>query len=136
MSVLVPCTRCRRHIQSDAGACPFCNADVPVDAAARAVPAARSRLDRYAFFTFATTLAAACSAGGTGDLEGGDGGATKQDGSVKDDGGLQAVYGAPADAGPKDDGGMQAAYGISPFDSGGAQPPYGIPPPPRDGGTE
>ncbi len=133
MSVLVPCARCQRHVRSEGPACPFCGEAVERGAASRAVPPARGRLDRVAFFTFATTVAAAaCSTGGPGTLEGDGGtaqdGAAKQDGSVKDDGGMQALYGMPADAGPQDDGGMQAAYGLPPTDSGGAQPPYGVPP--------
>lgn len=127
MATLVPCTECRRHVRADDAACPFCGAAIPEGAAARAVPAARGRLDRVAFFTFATTIAAAaCSSGGAGSID--DAGAAR-DGTAKDDGAARDDSGVV-----KDDGGMQAAYGISPIDSGGAQPPYGVPP--FDAGTE
>ena len=143
MAPLVPCLACHRHVRVDSVACPFCGKTLE-NAESRVVPAATRRLDRLAFFTFATTFAvAACSTGGGGLVDNGPDGGTAhdgaaQDGTVKDDGGVQALYGAAYDAagldtGPNDDGGMQAAYGI-PVDSGGAQPPYGLPPQDAGGG--
>lgn len=109
MPVLVPCVGCRRHVRSDERGCPFCGADVPEDAASRAVPAATRRLDRVAFFTFATTLAAmACSTGGAGGV---DDAGSASDGRVRDDGGMQGAYGQPFDAN------AQPPYGVGPFDA-------------------
>ena len=151
MPVLVPCEGCRRHIRVDHGSCPFCATAVPDGFAKRAVPAATKRMDRLAVFTFATTIAVAACSGevddpgaGTGDAGGGkDSGGQVQDsggksdgggktdakagdgGIVEDDGGTQALYGAPIDAGPPDDGGVQAAYGLPPD---AVAPPYGLPP--------
>lgn len=69
-------------------------------------------------FTFATTLTAvgavaACSSSSSS------GPTTSNDGSVNDDGQVQAAYGCPTpecqpvDAGPHDDGGAQALYGLA-----------------------
>ncbi len=145
MPVLVPCEGCRRHIRVDHGNCPFCAAAVPAGFAKRAIPAATKRLDRLAVFTFATTIAvAACSgevddpgSSGTSDAGGAKDSGQVQDGGAKsdaragdgglvdDDGGVQALYGIPVDAGPPDDGGVQAAYGLPPD---AVAPPYGLPP--------
>lgn len=137
---LVPCQGCSRHIRADHAACPFCATDVPAGFAKRAIPASKKRLDRLAYFTFATTLVvSACGevddpagngngsdAAVTSDAKAGDGGAAD---AKAGDGGVVS------DGGPNDDGGMQAAYGIpvdASFDAnlgdGGAQPPYGLPP--------
>ena len=140
---LVPCSACQRHIRIDHGACPFCSAAVPADIAQRVIPGARTRLDRLATFTFAAslTIGAACGGSDDGSTTGSksDAGGAADSGSVKDDGGGQAIYGAPIDAspgkdggGPKDDGGVAALYGAA-FDAGGSpetgvQPPYGLPP--------
>jgi hypothetical protein len=71
-------------------------------------------------FTFATTLTAvgavaACSSSSSSGPT-----TASNDGSVNDDGQLQAAYGCPApecgqpvDAGPSDDGSVGALYGIA-----------------------
>lgn len=121
---LVPCSKCQRHIRVDHETCPFCQTEVPTGFAGGIIPGAKKRLDRLALFTFATAFAAACSSGGLVDGDGDAGASTDgstRDGTANDDGGVQAIYGAPVDAGPPD--------------MGNPVPPYGLPPPPEDAGN-
>jgi hypothetical protein len=111
MFVLVPCTKCRRHVRVTDARCPFCSTAVPRDAAQRAIPPATKRLDRVAMFTFATTLTVAACGGidsgvGVGDEDGG-GGLGAADASGRREGG-----------GPTDDGGINAHYGLPAIDAG------------------
>jgi hypothetical protein len=128
---LVPCPSCARHVRSAEPNCPFCSAELPANLAAGAVPAATTRLNRMAAFTFATTVALALGTTGCGGNV--DDGRTSQDlERGKDHGGEHAIYGAPV---PDDDGGAQAIYGAPvPQDAGSTQPMYGMPYPDHDGG--
>lgn len=143
---LFPCPSCARHVHIGEPSCPFCGDAMPEDAAARAIPPARKRLDRLATFTFATALVAAACGGTTSDnvpstdgggatQEGGRDGAagdsaTRDGGLQDDDGGMVSLYGMPYDAGP--DGNIAQPYGLPPLDAGmpdiNVQPPYGLPP--------
>ena len=147
MTPLIPCQSCSRHIRADHASCPFCSTEVPSGFVKRAIPGAKKRLDRLAYFTFATTLVvSACGEvedpagngngsdaavasdakadGGTPDAKAGDGGTVVFDGGPNDDGGMQAAYGIPIDA---------SAFDVNTNEDGGAQPPYGLPP--IDGGS-
>ena len=106
MAPLVPCSRCARHVRVSDVRCPFCDVAIGEDARDRVVPSTTRRLDRWAFFTFATAVSvAACSSGGSGGID--DAGNGKAD-----TGGAQPPYGTP-----RDDGGMQALYGAVPADA-------------------
>lgn len=110
MPPLVPCPSCQRHLRIDHTACPFCAATLPDDLAKKVVPAARSRLDRFATITFATALSVAAAAACGGSTE------TTPDGT-------QGTPPPGTDAGRLDK------------DSGGAVPAYGLPDP-RDAGAD
>lgn len=113
---LVPCPACTRHVRASESQCPFCHGALPTQLKARAVPAANRRLDRFAAFTFAATLAVTgCTAGTSEEAE-------SQDNEL---GSIQPMYGMPApeDAGPKKDGGKKdggKADGGKPSDGGKA----------------
>jgi hypothetical protein len=59
MSVLIPCSSCRRHVRRTEAACPFCAAELP---GAEPAPAARAAAPpgakRAALFAMGVTLAA------------------------------------------------------------------------------
>ncbi len=112
-SHLCPCPACNRHVMTDAGVCPFCQAALPASfCAAAPPPAARGRMSRAARLLAGATLvgASACSstepapvplygapipvdsgAGGTS----GSGGASGAGGAA-DAGSAVPLYGAPA----------------------------------------
>jgi hypothetical protein len=103
MMTLVPCPSCARHVRAGEGACPFCSSALPVDLAARAVPAATRRLSRVAAFGFAAAVAALGTASTTGCAADSDGSeaATDEDDitkkkccdpSKKPNGGIEGVW--------------------------------------------
>ncbi len=123
---LVLCPSCARHVRVSEVACPFCEAQLPSELRASAPPKRTAgRLSRAALFALGTTTATAAASTGllacddettptpTGVDSGGDGQSN-------------AVYGAPADAGPL----VDAAYGGPPIDSGAPllDAAYGGPP--------
>lgn len=157
---LVPCPVCERHVRASDRACPFCDAAISPELAARVVPLPRERLDRakIAAFGAAASLALAACGQTVGNGTGGDSAvpdapvsrdARVEEGGATDAGappdvrnpctnGIVPAYGLPpppsCDAGgPDDNGGSVAEYG-GPFPEpdAGVAPPYGIPP--SDGG--
>lgn len=146
MKALVPCPSCGRHVRVSEEACPFCASVLPTDLAARAVPAATSRMKRAAAFAFTATLTlAGCSDDAAPKVDSGaltdagpqsDSATPTDNGNVADtgvvvdagdDGGLVALYGGPPDSGVRDaggtvddDGGAMALYGLPPADAGSA----------------
>ena len=63
-SHLCPCPACNRHVMTDAGVCPFCQAALPASFCATSQsPAARARMSRAARLLAGATLvgASACS---------------------------------------------------------------------------
>lgn len=135
---LVACPGCSRHVRATEMRCPFCAAALPGDLGERAAPSVPSRLSRAAAFAFGASLAiAGCATDVTtgdaaGSTSGGEGGAGPGPG---DEGGGQAVYGAPApeDAGVEEDAGLLDA---GPDDDGGDVDLYGAPPPPDAGPSD
>jgi hypothetical protein len=131
------CSNCARHVRVSEEACPFCGS-VLADSfrAAPAPQAPGARLTRAALFAFGTgalALAPGCSsstspaptdAGQTpldGSFQPAYGGPVLEDagGKLEDDsGGVQPVYGAPADAGSIDGTAAPAYGGAPPLDSG------------------
>src|SRR5262245_35106365 len=136
MSVLVPCPSCSRHVRSLESSCPFCEAALPTNLGATAVPAATRRLARLAAFTSAAPQAVTgCTVAGS-DSEGQ---------NEQDIGTVVAMYGMPPqpivagnpeqtdaghplhhDAGPHDAG--VDANPCDPVDAGGFQAMYGMAP--------
>jgi hypothetical protein len=117
-SHLCPCPACNRHVLTDAGVCPFCQAALPATFCAAATPpAARGRMSRAARLLAGATLVgvSACSstqtepqpvplygapipvdASGAGGAAGSDGAGGA--GGAADAGSAVPLYGAPAPA--------------------------------------
>lgn len=96
---LLPCARCRRHVDTGAQACPFCGAPLAPFPALRALPT--GRLTRAAVFAFgAAALAATTPACGGGETK------PEETVMVRDTAGgggdqHQIVQTRPPDAGPQ-----------------------------------
>jgi hypothetical protein len=117
-SHLCPCPACNRHVKTDAGVCPFCEAALPASfCATPPSDTARPRLSRAARLLAGATLvgASACSSveptpvplyGGPIPADAGSGGATGSDAATGDGGATTSdaapdrrvvpLYGAPA----------------------------------------
>ena len=116
MNELVPCPECQRHVRKTEASCPFCGEALSLSHLPPRVLPTR-RLGRAATFAFGAGVVGATALIGC------------SDGS--DDGGVVAVYGAPAagmggmnaGSGGKTDGGS----GGSLSQGGSAQPVYGAP---------
>lgn len=141
MTPLVPCPSCARHVRSNEASCPFCEGALPAGLGARAIPAARVRLDRLAAFTFAASLAlAACGGKAVEPIPSEDGNDRKTDSAKRTDDDERT----PAPAQPADDddytyGSMSSSYGGPPpppkpkpnpsdEDAGTSAAMYGMPP--------
>lgn len=162
MKALVPCPSCGRHVRVSEEACPFCASVLPTDLAARAIPAATSRMKRAAAFAFTATLTlAGCSDDAAPKVDSGSLTDTQSPSDTGTDVGPASdhpVYGAPpdvivqTDSGVRDagntvddDGGAMALYGLPPADAGSADASvnddggsaalYGLPPPDGGGGV-
>jgi hypothetical protein len=153
--LLVPCPSCSRHVRVCETACPFCRASLPASLRATAAPEPpRARLARAALFAFAASAATAAATACGGQTAAGPPGSDTDASEIVpgadaagDALGVQAIYGAPAEAdgsptGEPTDGGAAptdalaaydgpmaiAAYGIQPIDSDAeihVEPPYG-----------
>jgi len=112
---LCPCPACNRHVMTDAGVCPFCQAALPATSCATTpAPAARTRMSRAARLLAGATLVgvSACSStqtepnpvpayGAPIPVDSGAGGAAGSDGAggaggAADAGSAVPLYGAPA----------------------------------------
>ncbi len=109
--MLVPCPSCSRHVRAADASCPFCDHELPVNLAAKAIPGTARRLSRAAFFTFATAVGAisavAVGCGG-------------------DDVDTQSDTGGDGSSPDGDFGGVDAAYGGPVFDANKPDAPFGL----------
>ena len=108
---LVPCSSCARHVRASEAACPFCGSSLENDLSkVPGVPT--SRLGRAALFAFGATVAVTAAGCGSS-VTNTD--ASAQDVQAVDNGGMLAIYGAPA----PDSGNPGARYGaVPPSDAG------------------
>lgn len=144
MSFFTPCPGCRRHVQVDAGVCPFFGAAAP-GASAPTPRVVAQRLPRRALVALgASAIVLGCSSS-EGTSSGTDTGtADSTADAALDTGNPAPAYGAPADTGTGDTGDTGSgdtggaldsgktdvgtdADGAT--DSGGPAPAYGLPPP-------
>ena len=136
MTMLLPCTNCRRHVLHTEAECPFCA--TPLDFSQAPVPALSTRrLGRAATFAFGATMVSAtalASCSTDDDEDGGSAGMSTVAGTPN----IQPVYGVPADGGKTGTAGSSASGGNGGVvgtggnaASGGVNvgPVYGVPAP-------
>jgi hypothetical protein len=143
MTMLLPCTNCRRHVLHTEAECPFCATSLDFSQAAEPALPTR-RLGRAATFAFGATMVSAtalASCGGESDDGEGSAGMPNVAGMSNVAGltavGGAAVYGAPPVGGSASGGNGGVANGGNAASGGfNVQPVYGIPAPGGSGGGE